>query len=268
MWYSSQIPLSTRNKSDDLYSDSEYASKSRESILHKARFSELQTRQRNDGMKSFIDEDYDHDYEKTKSKSKVLKLGFLILFAVITVLTISGKHLFPEQLTDFSKILKMIEVEAFEVKKVKSVIGNEEKEGSANKNETAVSVSNKNNSTPYAKYSRSLVLLDLEDWRKNWSSRNLKGFMAYYHPEFPDLQVFKNNKERIFKKTKFIKISLKNIVSRAEGNNIYTSFTQTYRSKSYNDKSIKELKWSKTELGWKIIEEKNISSNVAKQGKE
>lgn len=118
-----------------------------------------------------------------------------------------------------------------------------------------------------AEYSRSLVLLILEDWRKRWSAKDLKGFMYFYHPDFPDRKIFQNNKKRIFRKAKYIRITLKNISSKVENNQIVTSFSQVYQSKSFSDTATKELHWKQTDQGWKIIEEKIVNSSVAKQEK-
>jgi hypothetical protein len=266
MWYSSQIHLANKERSTNYQDAYEQASKPREMLVHKARNSELQTRKINNSIANFFEDDNTtHQSQEIQNTKKTSKIFLFIVITTIVIMGISGQHLFPEKLTSFSEVLKLINVEAFESYEKKTISVNE-------KNPVIIENSQPdqislNKATPNAKYSRSLVLLDLEDWRKNWSSRNLKNFMTYYHPEFPGLKLFKNNKRRIFKKTKYIKISLKNIISRVDGNNIITSFTQIYKSKNYNDNSIKELRWAKTKLGWKIIEEKNINSDVAKQGK-
>ena len=122
-------------------------------------------------------------------------------------------------------------------------------------------------STSEAEYSRSLVLLILEDWRKRWIAKDLDGFLSFYHPDFPEKKIFKNNKKRIFKRAKFIKINLKNISSRVEDNEIIITFDQSYKSKNFSDTSKKQLRWRRTDFGWKIIEEKIISPYASKQGK-
>ena len=118
-----------------------------------------------------------------------------------------------------------------------------------------------------AEYSRSLVLLILEDWRKRWSAKDLEGFMSFYHPAFPEIKIFKNNKKRIFKRTKFIRINFKDISTRVENDEIITTFDQSYKSKNFSDTARKELRWKRTDLGWKIIEERITNSSASKQGK-
>ena len=118
-----------------------------------------------------------------------------------------------------------------------------------------------------AEYSRSLVLLILEDWRKRWVAKDLNGFISFYHPNFPEKKIFKNNKKRIFKRAKYIKINLINISSRVENDEIITTFDQSYKSKNFSDTSKKQLRWKRTDIGWKIIEEKILSPYASKQGK-
>ena len=122
-------------------------------------------------------------------------------------------------------------------------------------------------SSSEAEYSRSLVLLILEDWRKRWIAKDLDGFLSFYHPDFPEKKIFKNNKKRIFKRAKFIKINLKNISSRVENDEIITTFDQSYKSRNFSDTSKKQLRWRRTDFGWKIIEEKIISPYASKRGK-
>jgi hypothetical protein len=109
-----------------------------------------------------------------------------------------------------------------------------------------------------AKYSISLVLLHVEDWRSFWSSKNLRGFMSFYHRDFPDKKEFEGNKRRIFKKEKFIQINISDVESNAKLENIVVRFTQEYKSKSFSDTARKELVWAYTGDGWKIIAEKII----------
>ena len=106
-----------------------------------------------------------------------------------------------------------------------------------------------------AKYSISLVLLHVEEWKNFWSSKNIRGFMSFYHDEFPDKKNFEDNKKRIFSKEQFIKIDISDVESETISNNIVVRFTQQYSSKSFSDTARKELVWQKTADGWKIITE-------------
>ena len=265
MWYSSQIFIKTKDTATHNDLVHEHASEPREKLDHKARYSELSTRRLNSRMKNFDQEILSEQSDELHQTKKISKPILLVILLIVTLIGISGQHLLPYKFSSFSEILEFFNVEAFETSNNESfTLTQNEPNLTDHSNLSSVS---KIRSTPNPKFSRSLVLLDLEDWRKNWSSKNLNNFMAYYHPEFPDLKIFKNNKKRIFKKAKYIRISLKNIESRVEGNNIITGFTQIYKSKNYNDSSVKELTWSKTKTGWKIIEEKKINSNVAKRGR-
>ena len=106
-----------------------------------------------------------------------------------------------------------------------------------------------------AQYSISLVLLHVEEWKNYWSSKNIRGFMSFYHKNFPDKKNFEENKRRIFSKEKFIEIDISNVESEAKLDSIVVRFTQRYSSKSFSDTARKELVWTTTEDGWKIISE-------------
>ena len=106
-----------------------------------------------------------------------------------------------------------------------------------------------------AQYSISLVLLHVEEWKNYWSSKNIRGFMSFYHKNFPDKKDFEDNKRRIFSKEQFIEIGISNVESEAKLDNIIVRFTQRYSSKSFSDTARKELVWTTTEDGWKIISE-------------
>jgi len=106
-----------------------------------------------------------------------------------------------------------------------------------------------------AKYSISLVLLHVEEWKNYWSSKNIRGFMSFYHKNFADRKVFEDNKRRIFGKEQFIEIDISNVESEAKRDSIIVRFTQRYSSKSFSDTARKELVWTTTDDGWKIISE-------------
>jgi len=106
-----------------------------------------------------------------------------------------------------------------------------------------------------AQYSVSLVLLHVEEWKNYWSSKNIRGFMSFYHKNFPDKKNFEDNKRRIFSKEQFIEIDISNVESEAKLDSIVVRFTQRYSSKSFSDTARKELVWTTTEDGWKIISE-------------
>lgn len=265
MWYSSELLSRTKKKSFNDSSSYEQASQPRELLLHKSRSSELQARRINNCIKNPGSEIFDKEVHNTRNTKKPTKFLLITFVSVITIIVISGQHFLLEKISSVPEVLKLINVEAFEAYSNKTD-GENEKNLKDIQNKIKVNAL-KPKATPNPKFSRSLVLLDLEDWRKNWSSRNLNVFMGYYHVNFPDLEIFKKNKKRIFKKARYINIDLKNIASRVEGDDIVTSFTQIYKSKNYNDTSVKELTWAKTKTGWKIIGEKNINSNVAKKEK-
>ncbi|MAI28838.1 MAG: hypothetical protein CMP38_01380 [Rickettsiales bacterium] len=267
MWYSTKILSKNRKDSLSNCSYEDKRNESKEQLFSKS--FDLDNSQKSIHEINNTDGETDMtEKNEEKETRKISKTKLIIFLTALTIFIASGQHLFASNLDFFSNLLKSINVGAFETKNEKLIIDNERKSfENFSRNKIAQSQGPRKKSAPHAKFSRSLVLLDLEDWRKNWSARNLEGFMGYYHPDFKDIKVFRNNKKRIFKKNRFIKISLKNISSRVEGDYIITEFTQIYKSKNYNDSATKELIWARTEFGWKILEENIINPNVAKRGK-
>ena len=144
------------------------------------------------------------------------------------------------------------ENEAFRIKKL--INANNLRTGNGNITHTVIA-QNKQTNANLARYSISLVLLHVEEWKNYWSSKNIRGFMSFYHKNFPDKKNFEDNKRRIFSKEKFIEIDISNVESEAKLDSIIVRFTQRYSSKSFSDTARKELVWTTTEDGWKIISE-------------
>ena len=94
-----------------------------------------------------------------------------------------------------------------------------------------------------ARYSISLVLLHVEEWKNYWSSKNIRGFMSFYHKNFPDKKSFEDNKRRIFNKEQFIEIDISNVESEAKLDSIVVRFTQD-TAPSFSDTARKELVWT------------------------
>ena len=144
------------------------------------------------------------------------------------------------------------ENEAFRIKKL--IDANNLSNGNGNITHTVIAQNTQKNEN-LARYSISLVLLHVEEWKNYWSSKNIRGFMSFYHKNFPDKKNFEDNKRRIFSKEKFIEIDISNVESEAKLDSIIVRFTQRYSSKSFSDTARKELVWTTTEDGWKIISE-------------
>ena len=142
--------------------------------------------------------------------------------------------------------------EAFRIKKL--INANNLSNGNGNITHKVIAQNTQKNEN-LARYSISLVLLHVEEWKNYWSSKNIRGFMSFYHKNFPDKKNFEDNKRRIFSKEKFIEIDISNVESEAKLDSIIVRFTQRYSSKSFSDTARKELVWTTTEDGWKIISE-------------
>ena len=75
------------------------------------------------------------------------------------------------------------ENEAFRIKKL--INANNLSNGNDNNTHTVIAQNTQKNEN-LARYSISLVLLHVEEWKNYWSSKNIRGFMSFYHKNFPD----------------------------------------------------------------------------------
>jgi len=94
----------------------------------------------------------------------------------------------------------------------------------------------------------------IERWRSAWSRRDLKGYLAYYAPDFVgttvsrktgakrfDYQGWKNYKSRLFRQNQWIRVGVENLKIELYGDTATATFTQYYDSSTYRDVGIKTL---------------------------
>lgn len=103
----------------------------------------------------------------------------------------------------------------------------------------------------------------IEDWRRDWESRDVTRYLSHYSAKFrsgtQDLQAWgKQKRDNTASKT-WIKLELKNLsVLRNPGNTeelVMVSFEQDYRSSNLSDTAKKRQYWTKEGGRWKILYE-------------
>ena len=184
-----------------------------------------------------------------RNNKKMFLSNRAITYCLLFVLLVVTAGVTARQLLNKSESDKN---ETFRIKKF--IDAKNYSNSNANHTRTVIAQDTRKNEN-LARYSISLVLLHVEEWKNYWSSKNIRGFMSFYHKNFPDKKDFEDNKRRIFSKEQFIEIDISDVESEAKFDSIVVRFTQKYSSKSFSDTARKELVWTTTEDGWKIISE-------------
>ncbi|HEC15923.1 MAG TPA: tetratricopeptide repeat protein [Sedimenticola sp.] len=106
------------------------------------------------------------------------------------------------------------------------------------------------------------VLATAEAWARAWSHKDLDGYLGFYHPSrFKPSKglsraAWEKQRRRRLSKPRFIKVTISYPAVKSLGNGrARITFTQTYRSNTYRDKTKKSLDMEKSEDGWKIVRE-------------
>ncbi|CAG0939847.1 hypothetical protein GALLN_00768 [Gallionellaceae bacterium] len=119
-----------------------------------------------------------------------------------------------------------------------------------------------NPSSPTA-YIEKTVLQSVNEWAAAWSSKNVKGYLAYYAPDFKtpngesrsDWEAVRN--ERI-SKPKSIHVGISGAkVQLVDDNHATVTFKQIYKSSTLNDSGNKTLMMVKSGDKWLIQEERS-----------
>lgn len=102
----------------------------------------------------------------------------------------------------------------------------------------------------------------IENWRKDWESRNTERLLGHYSREFQDgrndFQSFASNKRRVNAGKSWIKVNLSGLnIFRQPGQAdlAIVSFNQEYRSNNLENQSRKRQYWQRENGRWRIIHE-------------
>jgi tetratricopeptide (TPR) repeat protein len=109
--------------------------------------------------------------------------------------------------------------------------------------------------------SKSQAIAAVESWARAWSSRDVKGYLAHYAPEFeapggaPREAWEKERGERI-QKPKSIEVSIKVLAAKASDNEATVTIRQSYKSDTLKSNNTKTLKLVKSGDRWLITQER------------
>lgn len=110
---------------------------------------------------------------------------------------------------------------------------------------------------------RSTLNQAIEDWRRDWESRDVNRYLAHYSEKFragkQDLADWSKQKREVAGGKSWIKLELRQLsVLRNPGNAeelVMVSFEQDYRSNNLNNVAQKRQYWRKENGRWKIVYE-------------
>lgn len=109
----------------------------------------------------------------------------------------------------------------------------------------------------------------VEQWRKDWESRDHKRYISHYSKQFNDgssnYAAFANYKARVNGSKSFIKVNLENLSIYRYPNDpnlMVATFKQDYQSDNYKGVSIKRQYWLKEGNVWRIAFEGDPSRGI------
>jgi murein L,D-transpeptidase YafK len=102
----------------------------------------------------------------------------------------------------------------------------------------------------------------IEDWRKDWESRETSRLLAHYSPKFQSgpqrYEAFAESKRKVNAGKSWIKVGLSHLsIYRQPGDSdmAIVTFEQDYKSSNLNDISNKRQYWQRENGRWRIIQE-------------
>jgi adhesin transport system outer membrane protein len=101
----------------------------------------------------------------------------------------------------------------------------------------------------------------LEDWAASWMAKDIGAYLTYYAPDFAPAKSTSakwiSERRRLVTKPGPISLRIENIKAVPVKDTVVTSFTQTYTSSNFKDKSVKVLTWRQLNGQWVIVKESN-----------
>lgn len=109
---------------------------------------------------------------------------------------------------------------------------------------------------------RDELQLAIDNWRKDWESRDTASLLEHYSPDFQAgaqrFQAFAESKRRVNANKNWIKVDIQRLsIYRQPGDKdmAIVTFDQDYKSSNLNDKSRKRQYWQRDNGRWRIIQE-------------
>ena len=106
----------------------------------------------------------------------------------------------------------------------------------------------------------------LASWLKAWEDQDVNTYLSFYSDKFKapkgsrTKSKWRNSRYRALKANKNISIQVSNLQISSSKKTIELNFIQEFNSDKYSSVGIKELVWTKTGSGWKILKETWMSS--------
>jgi len=118
-----------------------------------------------------------------------------------------------------------------------------------------------------AKTEKDKIASLVESWRRAWERKQLKGYIAHYHPAFissgKDLAAWKQYKDRLNKRYRRISVKVSGLKVRIEGEKARAYFKQQYRSDTFSSDGYKRIEFRKKGGSWKIYRERAFPRKLA-----
>ncbi|MGQ0598413.1 TolC family outer membrane protein [Aquabacterium sp.] len=101
----------------------------------------------------------------------------------------------------------------------------------------------------------------LRDWAATWMAKDVARYFTFYAKDFAPAKSTSakwiNERRRLVGKPGEIDVKVGDIKAVPKGDAVVTSFTQTYTSANFKDKTLKVLTWKQIDGQWVIVKESN-----------
>lgn len=108
--------------------------------------------------------------------------------------------------------------------------------------------------------SRRELAAAVEEWRRDWESRDTQRYLSHYGPDFHtegmDLARFTGHKRRVNRGKRYIRVGLSDVAIYAypgEEETVLVEFQQAYESDSFRSRRHKQQYWRRHGDDWKIV---------------
>ena len=118
----------------------------------------------------------------------------------------------------------------------------------------------RDSSLDYRQNERSALQKNIDEWRKDWESKDTNRYLKHYSKKFQtrdqNLEQFSQQKRQVNAGKEWIKVKLSNLsMFRNPGKEelVIVSFEQDYQSNNLNNQMKKRQYWIREDGDWKII---------------
>ena len=119
-------------------------------------------------------------------------------------------------------------------------------------------------SNKHSAYQTEQINKELASWLGAWENQDVNTYLSFYSDKFKAPKAsrtkWRNSRYRALKANKNTSIQLSNLQISSSEKIIELNFIQEFNSDKYSSVGIKELVWTKSGSGWKILKETWMSS--------